>query len=57
MIPMSENAAIQHSVEIAKILCETRSQNYPINADTANRIADFIETLQKRFREGSAKPD
>lgn len=65
MLPMKDTTAREYSIELAKILCETRGENYPINADSANEIADFIETLQMRFMEtynarfgvGSAKSD
>lgn len=57
MIPMNENSAIKYSVEIAKILCESRGEGYRINAESANKIADFIETLQKRFTEDSGKSE
>lgn len=57
MIPMNENAAITNSIEIAKILCAARGDRYPIDVDSANEIADFIKTLQKRFTERSDKSD
>lgn len=57
MIPMNENAAITNSIEIAKILCAARGDRYHIDVDSANEIADFIETLQKRFTERSDKSD
>lgn len=57
MIPMNEEAAITNSIEIAKILCAARGDRYPIDADSANEIADFIETLQERFTGGSDKSD
>lgn len=57
MIPMNENAAITNSIEIAKILCAARGDRYPIDVDSANEIADFIETLQERFTGGADKSD
>ena len=56
MIPMNENAAITNSIEIAKILCAARGDRYPIDVDSANEIADFIETLQKRFTDARTNP-
>lgn len=57
MVPMNDDAAIKYSIEIAKVLCAARGDRYPINADSANEIADFIATLQKRFTEDSGKSD
>lgn len=57
MILMNREAAIKNSIEIAKVLCAARGDRYPIDADSANEIADFIETLQKRFTEDADKSD
>lgn len=56
MIPMNENAAITNSIEIAKILCAARGDEYPIDVDSANEIADFIETLQSVSRNARTNP-
>lgn len=57
MILMNDEAAIEKSIEIAKILCANLGDRIVVNADGANQIADFIETLQKRFTEDSEKSE
>lgn len=57
MIQMNRDAAIKNSIEIVKVLCAARGDRYPIDADSANEIADFIETLQERFTGGADKSD
>lgn len=57
MILMNDTAAIEKSIEIAKILCASRDERFPVDADGANQIADFIETLQKRFTEESGRSE
>ena len=49
MIPLNTEAAIKQSLEIAKILCQSPNVHISPNAEGANGIADFIETLQERF--------
>lgn len=49
MIPLNTEAAVKQSLEIAKILCQSPNVHIPPNAEGANEIADFIETLQERF--------
>lgn len=57
MILLNENVAFETSIEIAKILCASRDERFPVDADGANQIADFIETLQKRFTEESGRSE
>lgn len=57
MILMNKEAAVETSIEIAKILCAKCGDKYSIDASSANQIADFIETLQKRFTEGAEKTE
>jgi len=57
MIPINREAAIKHSIEIAKILCEAQGSRISPDANGANALADFIETLQNRFIESSEKSD
>ena len=57
MIQMNREAAIKNSIEIVKVLCAARGDRYPIDSDSANEIADFIETLQERFTGGADKSD
>lgn len=57
MILMNKEAAVETSIEIAKILCAKCGDKYSIDASSANQIADFIETLQKRFTEGAEETE
>lgn len=57
MFPMNREAAIKHSLEFAKILCESQDLKVPLNEDGANAIADFIETLEIRFTQNTEKSD
>ena len=49
MIRVNEQFAITTAIELAKIALANPSTNFEINADTANNIADCIETLENRF--------
>lgn len=49
MLTMNDDAAIRSSIEIAKILCSAHGDRLTIDADGANEIADFIETLENRL--------
>lgn len=57
MIPLKPEAALKYSIEIAKILCESQGAKIYPDADGANAIADFIETLQDRFTCTSEKSE
>lgn len=49
MIPMSNGDATKAAVELAKALCQASGDSYRIDKDTANQIADFIETMEYRL--------
>ena len=57
MFQMDKEAAIETAVEIAKVLCAARSDKFLVDADSANEIADFIETLYKRLTEGAGQSE
>lgn len=57
MIPMNEEAAIKCSIELAKALCESCGEKIYPDADGANMLADFIETLQARLTSREEKPE
>ena len=49
MIQLKDDDAVKYSFELAKILCEAQGERLFANANSANSLADFIETLQNRF--------
>lgn len=49
MIQMNEEAAIEYSLEIAKIICERENSGIGANKGSAEYLADFIEALEDRL--------
>lgn len=57
MLPVNDNYAISTAVELAKILCESNGNSLTLDADGANALADFIETLERRLIGSENQPD
>lgn len=57
MLPMNDESAILAAVDIAKVLCESNGSCLSFDADSANKVADFIETLEHRLIDTENQPD
>ena len=49
MIIQTTSKEFEYAVELAKSVCANSGDKNIVSADGANKVADFVETLYKRF--------
>lgn len=50
MVKFNETQAIKHALELAMAVCSNPNSSIILSEDSANNLADFIRTLEARFR-------